>query len=110
MTAESIPPGAVIRISPASFAPARLSEIQEMTDEVSRFLIPAIKKLPGLIAYYAATSPGGSQVHVSIWESDEHAQQMSRLKEMIVDARQAAEKVGATFDQPIVNYQIDWTV
>jgi hypothetical protein len=48
-------------------------------------------------------------VHVSIWESDEHAQQMSRLKEMIVDARQDAEKAGATFI-PIVNYPIDWTI
>jgi len=48
-------------------------------------------------------------VHVSIWESDEYADQMSRLKEMIVDARQDAEKVGVTFI-PIVNYPIDWTI
>jgi hypothetical protein len=34
---------------------------------------------------------------------------MSRLKEMIVDARQDAEKAGATF-VPIVNYPIDWTI
>jgi hypothetical protein len=48
-------------------------------------------------------------VHVSIWESDEHAQQLSRLKEMIVDARQDPENAGATFI-PIVNYPIDWTI
>jgi hypothetical protein len=48
-------------------------------------------------------------VHVSIWESDEHAQQMSRLKEMIVDARSDAERAGATF-LPITNYPIDWTI
>jgi hypothetical protein len=34
---------------------------------------------------------------------------MSRLKEMIVDARQDAEKAGAAFI-PIVNYPIDWTI
>ena len=80
-----------------------------MSVAIGRYLIPAIKKLPGLISYYAGASPEGSMVHVSIWESDEHAQQMSRLKEMIVDARQDAEKAGATFI-PIVNYPIDWTI
>ena len=48
-------------------------------------------------------------VQVSIWESAEHAQQIARLKEMIVDARQAAGKAGVTFI-PIVNYPIDWTI
>ena len=61
------------------------------------------------VSYHAGASPDGSVVHVSIWESDEHAQQMSRLKEMIVDARQDAEKAGVTFI-PIVNYPIDWTI
>ncbi len=66
-----------------------------MTVATGRYLIPAIKKLPGLISYHAGTSPDGSMVHVSIWESDEHAQQIRRLKEMIVDARHEAEKAGA---------------
>ncbi len=80
-----------------------------MAVATGRYLIPAIKKLPGLISYYAGASPDGSMVHVSIWESDEYAQQMGRLKEMIVDARQDAEKAGVTFI-PIVNYPIDWTI
>jgi hypothetical protein len=107
--ADPIPPTAVVRVSRANFDPARLAEVQEMTVATSRYLIPAIKQLPGLISYHVGTSPDGSAVHVSVWESDEHAQQMSRLKEMIVDARQAAEKAGATF-APIVNYPIDWTI
>jgi quinol monooxygenase YgiN len=107
--ADPIPPTAVVRVSRANFDPARLAEVQEMTVATSRYLIPAIKQLPGLISYHVGTSPDGSAVHVSVWESDEHAQQMSRLKEMIVDARQAAEKAGATF-VPIVNYPIDWTI
>jgi hypothetical protein len=48
-------------------------------------------------------------VHVSIRESDEDAQQMSRLKEMITDTRQAYEKAGVTFT-PIVDYPIDWSI
>jgi hypothetical protein len=80
-----------------------------MTRETGQYLIPAIRQLPGLVEYFAAASPIGSIVHVSIWDSEDHAQQMSRLKEMIVDARKAAEAVGVTF-VPIVNYPIKWIV
>lgn len=109
MTADPIPPTAVFRVSRGSFDPARFPEVHEMTVATGRYLIPAIKKLPGLISYHAGTSPDGSVVHVSIWESDEHAQQMSRLKEMIVDARNEADKAGVTFI-PIVNYPVDWAI
>jgi hypothetical protein len=34
---------------------------------------------------------------------------MSRLKEMIVDARRDSEAVGVTFI-PIVNYPLSWTI
>lgn len=109
MTTEPIPATAVVRVSTARFDPLRFPEIHDMSIAISRYLIPAIKKLPGLISYYVGTSPDGSMVHVSIWETNEHAQQMSRLKEMIVDAKQEAEAAGAVFS-PIVNYPIDWTI
>ena len=109
MPAGPIPPNAVVRVSRGNFDPARFPEVQEMTMATGRYLIPAIKQLPGLISYYAGASPDGSMVHVSIWESGEHAQQMSRLKEMIVDARRDGEAAGVTFT-PIVNYPIDWTI
>jgi hypothetical protein len=109
VTAEPIPPTAVVRVSRGNFDPARFAEVHEMSIAIGTFLVPAIKALPGLISYQAGASPDGSMIHVSIWESDEHAQQMSRLKEMIVDAQQAAAKVGVSFI-PIVNYPIDWTI
>ena len=109
MTAAAIPSTAVVRVSRATFDPARFAEVQAMSVAIGRYLIPAIEKLPGLISYYAGASPEGSMVHVSIWESGEHAQQMSRLKEMIVDARRDGEAAGVTFT-PIVNYPIDWTI
>ena len=109
MTASPLPPTAVVRVSRGNFDPARFTEVHEMTVATGRYLIPAIKELPGLISYHAGASPDGSMVHVSIWESDEDAQQMSRLKEMIVDTRQAYEKAGVTLT-PIVNYPIDWTI
>lgn len=105
----TLPPTAVIRISHASFDPARFPEVSRMAEDIAEYLVPAIKKLPGLIKYFATLSPTGSYVHVSIWETDAHAQQMATLKEMIVDARQAALAVGAQFT-PIVNHAITWTV
>lgn len=109
MSIDSLPETAVVRVSRGNFDPARFAEVHRMTIETGRYLIPAISKLPGLIRYYAGASPDGSVAHVSIWDSEEHAQQLSRLKEMIVDARNDAEEVGVTFI-PIVNYPVGWTI
>lgn len=48
-------------------------------------------------------------IHVSIWYTDEHAKQMNNLKEMIVDAKSDAEKVGVKFI-PIVHYPTNWEI
>ncbi|MGE5135043.1 MAG: hypothetical protein ACM32E_19310 [Gemmatimonadota bacterium] len=104
-----LPATAVVRVSRGSFDPARFAEVHAMSVATGRYLVPAITRLPGLISYYAAASPDGSLVHVSIWDSGEHAQQMGQLKEMIVDARGEAEKAGVTFD-PIVNHPLVWSI
>ena len=80
-----------------------------MNKKVSGYLIPAIQRLPGLVHFYAGVSPEGSMVNVSVWDSEEHAAQMDRLKEMTVDARGETEAAGVTFI-PIVNYPINWTI
>jgi hypothetical protein len=99
----------VVRVSRGHFDPARLEEVDRMVRETGEYLIPAIQKLAGLVRYFAAVSPSGSLVHVSVWETDAAAQQMGRLKEMIVDARQAAEAVGVKFEA-IVNHEVRWTI
>ena len=109
MTTTPPPDTAVVRVSRGDFDPTRFAEVQAMTVATGRYLVPDIKQLPGLIGYYAGASRDGSMVHVSIWESDEHARQMGKLKEMIVDARADAEKAGVTF-APIVNYPLDWSI
>jgi gamma-glutamylcyclotransferase (GGCT)/AIG2-like uncharacterized protein YtfP len=100
---ESLPATAVVRVSSGSFDPSRFAEVDAMNKKTSEYLIPAIKRLPGLIHFYAGVSPEGSAVQVSVWDSDEHAAQLDRLKEMTVDAHGEAEAVGVTFT-PIVNY------
>ena len=109
MAPAPLPEGVVVRVSRGTFDPARFAEVQAMTIATGRYLVPAISRLPGLISYYAGASPDGSMVHVSIWDSAEHASQMGRLKEMVVDARNDAEKAGVSFI-PIVNYPVGWAV
>jgi hypothetical protein len=105
----SIPGTAVIRVSRGNFDPASFTEIERMTKGTGTYLIPAIRRLDGLLGYYAGASPDGSMVHVSIWQSEQHAQQMGKLKEMIVDARSHAEAAGVEFI-PIVNYPVSWHI
>ena len=80
-----------------------------MTRDTGSYLIPAIGRLDGLIAYYVGASVEGSMVHVSLWQTNDHAEQMGQLKEMVVDARRDADAVGVTFI-PIVNYPIAWSI
>ena len=106
---ESLSAAAVVRVSRANFDPGRFAEVDAMNKKTSEYLIPAIKRLPGLIHFYAGVSPEGSIVNVSVWDSDEHAAQMDRLKEMTVDARGEMEAVGVTF-HPKATYPISWTI
>jgi hypothetical protein len=104
---ESLPATAVVRVSRASFDPSRFAEVDAASKKTSAYIIPAIRRLSGLIHFYAGVSPKGSVVQVSVWDSDEHAAQLDRLKEMVVDGRRDMEAVGVTFT-PIFNYPIDW--
>jgi hypothetical protein len=106
---ELLPATAVLRVSRGSFDPSRFAEVDAVNKKVSEYLVPAIRPLPGLIHWYAGVSPEGSIVNVSVWDSDEHAAQMGRLKEMTVDARGEMEAVGVTFTA-IVNYPVNWTI
>jgi hypothetical protein len=106
--AESLPTTAVVRVSRASFDPNRYDEVDAASKKSAEYIIPAIRRLPGLIHFYAGVSPKGSIVQVSVWDTDEHAAALDRLKEMVVDGRRDMEAVGVTFT-PIFNHPIDWT-
>jgi hypothetical protein len=105
----TLSPTAVIRVSRGNFDPARFAEVERMARDTGTYLVPAISRLSGLAGYFAGASPSGSMVHVSLWESDAGAQQMGKLKEMIVNARRDAEAAGVEFT-PIVNYPISWRI
>ncbi|MBV9893953.1 MAG: hypothetical protein JO020_07285 [Chloroflexi bacterium] len=97
----------VVRLSRGTFDPARFAEIDETSRRTGNYLVPAIRRLAGLNAYFAGVSPSGSMINVSLWNSMEDADQMSRLPEMVERARADFEPFGMSFI-PIVNYPISW--
>jgi len=109
MSSPVIPAGGVIRVSHATFEPGRFAEVEQMLRNTSTYLSPAIKRLEGLIGYYAGASPEGSVVAVSLWDSDAHASEMANLTAMTVDARREAEAVGVSAPV-IVNHGLVWQI
>lgn len=105
----ALPPGAVIRVSRGRFDPARFADVDAMIRATGEYLVPAIRKLPGLITYYAGTSPEGLTTQISIWETDAAGRQMSTLPEMRDRARREAEALGVVFE-PIVQFPLNWTI
>ena len=106
---DPLPDGAVIRVSRGRFDPSRHAEVDAMIRATGEYLVPAIRRLEGLIDYYAATSPDGVTTQVSVWKSAAAADQMSRLPEMRDRARGEAEALGVSFE-PIANLPIAWTI
>jgi len=106
---ESLPATAFVRVSRATFDPGRFADVDAMNMTTSEYLIPAVRRQPGLLHFYSGVSPEGSIVQISVWDSREHAVQLDHLKEMVVDARAEAEAAGVTF-HPIVNYPVNWTI
>ena len=109
MSSPVIPAGGVIRVSRATFDPERFAEVERMLRDTATYLSPAIKRLGGLLGYYAGASPEGSVVAVSLWDSDAHAGQMGSLKEMTVDARRDAGAAGVSAPA-ILNYPLAWQI
>lgn len=110
---EPLPTNVVVRFSRVVFDPSRFDEVIVADKKTSEYLIPAIRRLPGLLHWFAGVSPEGSFLQVSVWDSEEHAKQMDHLKEMTVDARRDFNAVGVSFTPEtatIVNYPITWTI
>jgi hypothetical protein len=110
---ETLPAAAVVRVGRVTFDPSLYDAVLVADKETSEYLIPAIKRLPGLIRWYSGVSPEGSLSQVSIWDSEEHAAQMDHLTEMRVRAREDFGAVGVTFTAETAtytNYPITWTI
>lgn len=110
---DPLPPTAVMRVSRVLFAPELYEDVLVADAQTAEYLVPAIRRLPGLLHWYAGVSPDGSFVQMSIWDTDEHAAQMDHLAEMRVRARADFGAVGVSFDAEhasIVHYPVTWTI
>ena len=99
----------IVRISRGRFDSANGDVVAAALTSAQTQLIPAIERLAGLLHYYAGIEwTSATIVNVSIWESLEHAQQMSTLAPMLA-LREQFETLGVQFD-PIVNYETLWQI
>jgi quinol monooxygenase YgiN len=100
----------IVRISRGSYPPVRHAEFTARMEKAGEVLIPAIRKLPGCVSYFAATDETSStMVNVSVWESMEHAQAMATLPEMSALAKEFIA-LGVEFERPIINYPALWEI
>jgi quinol monooxygenase YgiN len=99
----------VVRISRGWFEPHQFDTVKKMLADGETTLVPAIRKLSGLLHYYVGIDQRtNSMMNVSIWESDAAASRMSTLKEML-DQRDIFVAAGIRFD-PLANYEPVWEI
>ena len=99
----------IARISKGRFSADEYETVKKLVANSATPLVPALKRLRGLLYYHAAVDPETRTViNVSIWEDLEAAKQMDRLQEMLAQ-RPILEDAGVTFDR-IANYEPLWTI
>jgi hypothetical protein len=97
----------IVRISIGQFNTEQAENVEKLLNNGEKTLRPAISKLAGNTAYYAAIDKEkGFMTNTSLWETLEDAAQMARLPEMLVQ-RDIFLAAGVTF-LPITNHEVLW--
>ncbi len=95
---------AVIRVAFIRCKPEQFAEFRAMMQDSLAVLEPGVRRLPGLLQFYAGESEADlSLTNVSIWTTMEAAKQLDSFEPMVNLAKQFAAK-GATVVRPVVNY------
>lgn len=101
---------AVVRVSILRCKPEQFEELKNMMQDAERVLEPGIRRMHGLIHYYAGADEAVSSLtNVSIWSTLQAAKQMDSFEPMLELGRRFADK-GATFERPIMNYATQWEI
>ena len=99
----------IVRVSRGQFDPEQYQQIKAHLVDAQHSLIPAIRNLPGLLHYYVGIDPVTStMINVSLWDSLEHAKQMSNLAPMLMLVSEF-QGLGVQFD-PIANHETLWEI
>ncbi len=102
--------GHVIRVSVLRSKPEQFTELKQMMMRSQAVLEPGIRKMRGLVHYYAgADEVVSSLTNVSIWRTLADAKQMDAFQPMLDLVREFSAK-GATFERPIMNYANLWEI
>lgn len=100
----------VVRISRGSFTPESYESVKQRLDASRKSLIPAIKKLRGLLHYYVGIdAESNTMINVSVWKTVADAKQMETLQPMR-DLAGEFIAAGVTFERPINNYETLWRI
>lgn len=100
----------VVRVSVLRCSPQQFPEMRQMMLESNRVLEPGIRRMTGLIHYYAGADEAVSSLtNVSIWKTLADAKQMDGFQPMLDQGKLFAAK-GATFERPIMNYATLWEI
>lgn len=98
-----------IRCARGRFAADRYEPIANRLNDVQKKLAPALRKMPGLIDYYAVIDRERSMtMSVSIWDTAEHAEALETLPAAVA-ARKALEKEGVEWE-PFDTCTVSWWV
>jgi hypothetical protein len=89
---------AVDRISKGRFAVGRYADVERLIRESEKVLVPAIRRLEGLLFCQAGVAPvTNTLVNVSVWRDLKAALQMDTRKEMLAQTP-VREAAGVAFD------------
>jgi hypothetical protein len=101
---------AVVHVSILRCKPEQFAEFKAKMDDARNVLEPGIRKMSGLIHYYAGADEAVSSItNVSIWRTLPDAHQMDTFQPMLDLAAHFAAR-GATFERPIMNYVEQWEI
>ncbi len=99
----------IVRLSTGHFEASHCEAVERTLREGGDRLVPAIRKLPGCLHYYAGINRAAcSIINASVWDTLEHAEQMTSLVEMRAEGT-LMRSLGVRFE-PIINYEADWTI
>jgi|GEM_PF-484259 len=100
----------VVRVSRGRYAPDLFDRVKAELVSAGYGLIPAIRRLPGCLHYYAGVDRRTSTiVNLSVWSSLAHAEQMASMSEMKAAGERFAA-LGVAFERPIANYELTWAL
>lgn len=100
----------IIRVSILRCKPDQFAEFKEMMAESNAVLEPGIRRMRGIIHYYAGADHAASSLtNVSIWQTLADAQQLDTFQPML-DLGKVFVAKGATFERPITNYASLWEI